>query len=70
MQVVEKIVYDRGVAGADSLSIHSFPAASVTLSPTKDAPLRRPDRVEVMLVAGLVLATAAQFALCAWFWLA
>ncbi|WP_426039280.1 hypothetical protein [Brevundimonas sp. DC300-4] len=52
------------------MSVHPFPAVSKAPSPSKGAPLRRPDRVELMLVAGLVLATAAQFALCVWFWLA
>lgn len=63
-------MYHWRVVGADSLSVHPFPAVSVTLSPSKGMPILRPDRVEMMLVAGLVLATAAQFALCAWFWLA
>ena len=48
---------------------HPCPAASVTLSPPQSGPLQRPDRFEVALAAGLVLATAAQFALCAWYWL-
>ncbi|WP_425989621.1 hypothetical protein [Brevundimonas sp. TWP2-3-2] len=52
------------------MSVHPFPAVSKALSPSKSAPPRRPDRVELMLVSGVVLATAAQFALCAWFWLA
>ena len=65
-----QMVQDRQVAGADSLSVHPFPAVSKAPSPSKRAPPRRPDRVELMLVAGLVLATVAQFALCVWFWLA
>ncbi|WP_426051156.1 hypothetical protein [Brevundimonas sp. SL161] len=52
------------------MSVHPFPAVSKAPSPSRSAPVRRPDRVELMLVAGLVLATAAQFALCVWFWLA
>ncbi len=65
-----RIVYSWPVAGVDLLSVHPFPAVSKALSPSKSAPPRRPDRVELMLVSGVVLATAAQFALCAWFWLA
>ncbi|WP_426042050.1 hypothetical protein [Brevundimonas sp. TWP2-3-4b1] len=52
------------------MSVHPFPSAPVAVPRSEGAPVRRPDRVEVVLVAGLVLTTAAQFALCAWFWLA
>ncbi|WP_428152295.1 hypothetical protein [Brevundimonas sp.] len=52
------------------MSVHPFPAASAARSRPKGEPVRRPDRVEKMLVAGLIVTTAAQFALCAWFWLA
>ncbi|WP_298163423.1 hypothetical protein [Brevundimonas sp.] len=51
------------------MSVHPFPAP-VCRPSAKAARPRRPDRVELILVAGLVLATAAQFGLCAWFWLA
>ncbi len=65
-----RIVYPLGIAGDDSLSVHPFPAASVIPSGAGSLPVRRPDPLELMLVAGLVLATTTQFALCAWFWLA
>jgi len=62
------IVYYRQVAGDDSLSVHPFPIERCMRRMPHDA-RRRPDRVEMALVWGLMLTTAVQIVLCALSWI-
>ena len=48
------------------MSVHPFPTHRVL----RRTPVRAPDRVETMLVTGLLLTTAVQIGLCVWAWLA
>ena len=51
------------------MTIHILPVAAARRSDRNPATRSEPDRVELLLVAGLIVATAAQFALVAVFWL-
>ena len=49
------------------MAVHPFPAARIACGA---APVARVgDRLELVLVAGLILTTVAQFAVCVWYWL-
>jgi hypothetical protein len=61
-------MYPAGIAGAEGLTVHAF-STGIEIK-ASDASRARADRLERLLVLGMVAATAIQAALFAWFWLA